>query len=234
MGAIHSNNQSAKKALERLIADLDGRDGAGGLSGQAATLARMLDMNVVNDAASRRIIEIVTNLRRFARLDEAEWKAADLRAGIDETLALVEHQTRGRIEVVRTYGEIPVVQCYPGQLNQVFMNLIVNAIQAIEGEGRIEVECSREADSVSVRVRDNGRGISEESLPRIFDPGFTTKGVGVGTGLGLSIAYRIVSNHGGTLKVRSEVGKGSEFTVEIPIDRRPPRTISFTSVYATT
>jgi signal transduction histidine kinase len=234
MGAIHSNNQSAKKALERLIADLDGRDGAGGLSEQAATLARLLDMNVVNDAASRRIIEIVTNLRRFARLDEAEWKAADLRAGIDETLALVEHQTRGRIEVIRTYAEIPLVQCYPGQLNQVFMNLIVNAIQAIEGEGRIEVECSRGGESVVVRVRDNGHGIPTESLPRIFDPGFTTKGVGVGTGLGLSIAYRIVSNHGGALKVRSEVGKGSEFTVEIPIDRRPPKAISFASVYATT
>ncbi|HEY7820775.1 MAG TPA: ATP-binding protein, partial [Vicinamibacteria bacterium] len=81
---------------------------------------------------------------------------------------------------------------------------------------------------------DNGHGIPTESLPRIFDPGFTTKGVGVGTGLGLSIAYRIVSNHGGALKVRSEVGKGSEFTVEIPIDRRPPKAISFASVYATT
>jgi signal transduction histidine kinase len=234
MGAIHSNNQSAKKALERLIADLDGRDGAGGLSEQAATLARLLDMNVVNDAASRRIIEIVTNLRRFARLDEAEWKAADLRAGIDETLALVEHQTRGRIEVIRTYAQIPLVQCYPGQLNQVFMNLIVNAIQAIEGEGRIEVECSRDGDAVVVRVRDNGHGIPTESLPRIFDPGFTTKGVGVGTGLGLSIAYRIVSNHGGTLRVRSEVGKGSDFIVEIPIDRRPPKALPPKSVYATT
>jgi signal transduction histidine kinase len=234
MGAIHSNNQSAKKALERLIADLDGGDAGNGLSEHAAMLARLLDMNVVNDAASRRIIEIVTNLRRFARLDESEWKAADLRAGIDETLALVEHQTRGRIEVVRAYGEIPLVSCYPGQLNQVFMNLIVNAIQAIEGEGRIEVECSREGESVSVRVRDNGHGIPEEALPRIFDPGFTTKGVGVGTGLGLSIAYRIVSNHGGTLRVRSEVRKGSEFTVEIPIDRRPPKALPATRVYATT
>jgi two-component sensor histidine kinase len=188
-------------------------------------------MNVVNDAASRRIIEIVSNLRRFARLDESEWKQADLREGLDETLALVEHQTRGRIEVVRSYGEVPLVGCYPGQLNQVFMNLIVNAIQAIEGEGRIDVECLREGDSVVVRVRDDGHGIREEALSRIFDPGYTTKGVGVGTGLGLSIAYRIASNHGGTLRVKSEVGKGSEFTLSIPIGLAPPKTLSTTSAY---
>jgi signal transduction histidine kinase len=183
-------------------------------------------MNVVNDAASRRIIEIVSNLRKFARLDESDWKQADLREGLDETLALVEHQTRERIRIVRSYEDIPLIGCYPGQLNQVFMNLIVNAIQAIEGEGRIDVECLREGDQVCVRVRDDGHGIREEALSRIFDPGYTTKGVGVGTGLGLSIAYRIASNHGGSLRVKSEAGKGAEFTLSIPIDLPPPRTLS--------
>jgi signal transduction histidine kinase len=124
-----------------------------------------------------------------------------------------------------------VVGCYPGQLNQVFMNLIVNAIQAIEGEGRIDVECFRDGESVAVRVRDDGRGIPEEALSRIFDPGYTTKGVGVGTGLGLSIAYRIAANHGGSLRVMSEVGKGSEFTLRIPIDRPAPRTLTTASAY---
>ena len=224
MGAIHSNNQSQRKALERLMDALDG--GPGGLSEQVATLQNLREMNVVNDAASRRIIEIVSNLRKFARLDESDWKQADLREGLDETLALVEHQTRERIRIVRSYGDIPLIGCYPGQLNQVFMNLIVNAIQAIEGEGRIDVECLREGDQVCVRVRDDGHGIREEALSRIFDPGYTTKGVGVGTGLGLSIAYRIASNHGGSLRVKSEAGKGSEFTLSIPIDRPPPRTLS--------
>jgi signal transduction histidine kinase len=232
MGAIHSNNQSQRKALERLIEELD-RDEGGelGTSEHAATLHKLRDMNVVNDAASRRIIEIVSNLRRFARLDESDWKQADLRNGLDETIALVEHQTRGRIEIVRSYDDIPLVGCYPGQLNQVFMNLMVNAIQAIEGEGRIEVACFQEASAVVVQVRDNGRGIPEESLSRIFDPGYTTKGVGVGTGLGLSIAYRIASNHGGSLRVKSEVGRGAEFTLAIPLNVPPPRTLSTASAY---
>ena len=229
MGAIHSNNQSQRKALERLIDELD--NGAAGLSEHAATLEKLRDMNVVNDTASRRIIEIVSNLRKFARLDESDWKQADLREGLDETLALVEHQTRGRIRIVRSYEDVPLVGCYPGQLNQVFMNLLVNAIQAIEGEGRIDVECSREGDSVVVRVRDDGHGIREDALSRIFDPGYTTKGVGVGTGLGLSIAYRIALHHGGSLRVKSEAGKGTEFTLSIPIGLPAPRTLSTTSAY---
>jgi signal transduction histidine kinase len=232
MGAIHSNNQSQRKALERLIDELDELDsGAAGLSEQAATLERLRELNVVNETASRRIIEIVSNLRKFARLDESDWKQADLREGLDETLALVEHQTRGRIRIVRSYEDVPLVGCYPGQLNQVFMNLLVNAIQAIEGEGRIDVECFREGDSVVVRVRDDGRGIREDALSRIFDPGYTTKGVGVGTGLGLSIAYRIALHHGGSLRVKSEAGKGSEFMLSIPIGLPPPRTLSTMSAY---
>ena len=111
------------------------------------------------------------------------------------------------------------------------MSILVNAIQAIEGEGRIDVVCSREGDSVVVRVRDDGRGIREDALSRIFDPGYTTKGVGVGTGLGLSIAYRIALHHGGSLRAKSEVGKGSEFTLSIPIGLPPPRALSTTSAY---
>jgi signal transduction histidine kinase len=229
MGAIHSNNQSQGKALDRLIEEL--AKGTVAPLGQAATLEKLRDMNAVNDAASRRIIEIVANLRKFARLDESDWKKADLREGLDETLLLVEHQTRGRIRVVRSYADVPLVGCYPGQLNQVFMNLIVNAIQAIDGEGRIDVECFREGSSVVVRVRDDGRGIPEEALSRVFDPGYTTKGVGVGTGLGLSIAYRIAANHGGSLRVKSEVAKGSEFTLRIPIDRPAPKQLSPASAY---
>jgi len=229
MGAIHSNTQSSTKALDRLMDALG--NGGDRLSDHEATLAKLREMNVVNDTATRRMIEIVSNLRKFARLDESEWKQADLREGLEETLALVEHQTRGRIQIVRSYGDVPLVGCYPGQLNQVFMNLLANAIQAIEGEGRIDVECSREGDSVVVRVRDDGHGIREDAISRVFDPGYTTKGVGVGTGLGLSIAYRIASNHGGSLRVKSEEGKGSEFTLSIPIGLAPPKTLSTTSAY---
>lgn len=190
-----------------------------------------MEMNAVNETAGRRIIQIVSNLRKFARLDESEWKRVDLREGLDDTLALVEHQTRGRVEIVKSYGEIPLVGCFPSQLNQVFMNLIVNAIQAVDDGGRIVVECFQDGPVVKVRVRDNGHGIAPEALSRVFDPGYTTKGVGVGTGLGLSIAYRIVSYHRGTLGVESEPGKGSTFTVAIPVNGARPMEATTADAY---
>ena len=161
--------------------------------------------------------EIVRSLRNFARLDEAEMKEADLHEGINSTLILVNHHLKGRIEVVKDYGVLPRIVCYPSRLNQVFLNLLVNAAQAIEGEGKIEVETGVEEDRVFVVIRDSGKGIEGSHLDKIFDPGFTTKGVGVGTGLGLSICYQIVQDHGGEIGVESEVGVGSTFTVWLPI-----------------
>jgi len=160
---------------------------------------------------------IVTNLRTFARLDEAEWKTADLREGMDSTLALVEHLHRGRIEIVREYATVPPIACHPGQLNQVFMNLLVNAIQAIDGPGTIHVRLGVEDRSLRIDVEDTGAGIAPEHLDRVFDPGFTTKGVGVGTGLGLAICHRIVEAHAGTIGVTSRPGVGSMFTVRLPL-----------------
>jgi two-component system NtrC family sensor kinase len=159
-------------------------------------------------------------LKTFARLDEAEWKSADLREGMDSTLALVAHLHRDRIEVVRDYGDVPPIACHPGQLNQVFMNLLVNAIQAIEGPGTIRVRLGADAEALTIDVEDTGRGIAPEHLPRVFDPGFTTKGVGVGTGLGLAISHRIIEAHGGTIDVASRPGTGSTVTVRLP---REPR-----------
>ena len=219
IGALQSNTQTERAALER-FRDLLGR---GDFKSLTSALAVLEDMNRVNEAATRRMTQIVANLRKFARLDESEWKSADLREGLDETLALVEHQTKARIEIEKSYGDVPQVNCYAGQLNQVFMNLIVNAIQAIDGEGRIRIETRRESEEVIVRIADTGAGIPESDIARVLDPGFTTKGVGVGTGLGLSICYRIVQNHGGRLTVESEEGKGSVFTIAIPLNAEPTR-----------
>ena len=124
---------------------------------------------------------------------------------------------KNRIEVVREYGELPEILCYPSQINQVFMNVLSNASQAIEGRGTITISTSRDAANAYVKISDSGHGIPTEDVSKIFDPGFTTKGVGVGTGLGLSISYNILEKHGGTARVNSAVGKGTDFTIILPL-----------------
>ena len=225
MGAINSNAQTAATALERIRKALDD----GRLSEETnrrrfgEIVANLEDLNAVNRDACLRMIRIVDSLRSFARLDEAEWKRADLKEGLENTLSILQHDIGHRIKVVKNYGDLPDVPCYPSQLNQAFMSLLVNATQAIDGDGEVRVETSRNADHAVIKIQDDGRGISEEQLGRIFDPGFTTRGVGVGTGLGLAIYYRIIENHRGTPNVVSEVGKGSTFTIEIPLRAEAPQ-----------
>ncbi len=178
------------------------------------TLGRLVE-SCANGAD--RIKRIVLGLRTFSRLDEAELKTVDLREGIESTLALLEHHMKDRVEAHRDYGDLPPVECFAGQLNQVFMNLLSNAVDAIEGKGDIWITTRQDGEAVRVSVRDSGKGIAREHLPRIFDPFFTTKDVGKGTGLGLSISYGIVEKHGGRIEVASEVGKGSTFTVVLPV-----------------
>ena len=122
--------------------------------------------------------------------------------------------------MLNEYGKIPLLNCYPNQLNQVFMNLLVNANQAIEGKGTITIQTVANGQNVIVKVSDTGKGIPPENIGRIFDPGFTTKGVGVGTGLGLSISYNIIQKHHGKMEVESEIGKGTTFTITLPIDQK--------------
>jgi signal transduction histidine kinase len=158
------------------------------------------------------------SLRKFSRLDEAEIQKADIHEGIDSTLTLVHHELKNKVDVIKEYGDIPPINCYPNQLNQVFMNLIVNAAHAIEGKGHIRIKTFVDRKNLTIEISDTGKGIPPEDLKRIFDPGFTTKGVGVGTGLGLAISYRIVKDHNGKLEVESEVGKGTKLRVVLPID----------------
>jgi signal transduction histidine kinase len=179
------------------------------------------DAHRVIETGTRRVTAIVRGLRNFARLDEAERKEADLHACLEDALLLIHHDLKNRVQVVKEYGELPPVLCYPGRLNQVFLNLLNNAQQAIEGEGTIFLSTQRREGEVYIAVRDSGAGIPAEHLPRIFDPGFTTKGVGVGTGLGLSICYQIVQDHGGRIEVESAPGRGSTFTVVLPLGAWP-------------
>jgi|GEM_PF-1200717 len=168
-----------------------------------------------------RVRKIIQDLKDFSRLDSSpDWQYADLHLGLDSTLNIVHNEIKYRAEVVKEYGDIPEIECLPSQLNQVFMNLLVNAAHAMEGpRGTITLRTDL-ADSgteVWVEVADTGKGIPEEILGRIFDPFFTTKPVGKGTGLGLSLAYGIIQKHNGRIEVASEVGKGTTFRVTLPI-----------------
>jgi PAS domain S-box-containing protein len=176
------------------------------------------DANQVIRSGASRVGEIVRRLRSFARLDEAELKKVDIHEGLEDTLTLVHHEIKHNIKVVREYGSVPPISVYPSRLNQVFLNLINNARQAIRDKGTITIRTGIEDGMAFVSVTDDGIGIPPENLSRIFDPGFTTKGVGVGTGLGLSICYQIMQDHRGRIDVESEVGVGTTFTVRIPMN----------------
>jgi two-component system, NtrC family, sensor kinase len=185
-----------------------------------------------------RIREIVLSLRNFSRLDEAAFKTVDIHSGIDSTLLMLEHRIKTKpnqcgLQVVKQYGDLPLVQCYPGQLNQVLMNLLANAIDALENGDHqlaadksylptILIHTATTEDSVKISIKDNGCGMPESVKAKLFDPFFTTKPVGKGTGLGLSISYQIiVERHHGTISCHSAPGQGTEFIVEIPIAQYP-------------
>jgi PAS domain S-box-containing protein len=167
-----------------------------------------------------RIKKIILDLKDFSRQDiDEQWVWADLRRGLDSTLNVVWNELKYKCEVVKEYGELPDIYCLPSQLDQVFMNLLINAAQAIEVRGTITIRTGQEGDSVWVSVSDTGKGIPPEIIPRLFDPFFTTKPVGKGTGLGLSVSYNIVEKHGGKIEVQSEVGKGTTFRVWLPVQQ---------------
>jgi len=168
-----------------------------------------------------RVKQIVQDLKDFSHVDQAEWQWVDLHKGIDSTLNIVHNEIKYNAEVVREYGSLPQVECLASQLNQVFMNMLVNASHAIgeEAHGRITIRTWAEGDMVWVEISDTGKGIAPENLKRIFDPFFTTKPVGKGTGLGLSLSYGIIEKHQGRIEVESEVGQGTAFRVRLPVSQ---------------
>jgi two-component system, NtrC family, sensor kinase len=175
---------------------------------------------------TERIREIVTALRNFSRLDESDFKSVDIHEGIESTLMILQSRLTSNpaIEVAKDYAQLPSVECYPGQLNQVFMNILSNAIDAVNPQSeprQIKIRTALEDDWISIHIIDNGVGINEEVRSKIFDPFFTTKDVGKGTGLGLSISYQIITQtHGGKLSCISTPGQGSEFIIQIPIAQK--------------
>jgi len=172
----------------------------------------------VASSASERIIKVVTSLKNFTRLDEAEFEKADIHEGLDSTLTLIQHEIKDRVLVEQNYGDIPEIRCYPAEINQVFMTLLRNAAQAIEQKGTIIIKTFSDENNVYVKISDTGKGMPSEKIRTLFELGFTTKDTRVGMGMGLINAYNIIQNHKGELKVESEVGKGSTFTIILRMD----------------
>lgn len=216
LGSVKANVDLASKLSERIRKRSPADD---------AKLVRSLD--ALDDSvstlklATERIRVIVGSLRTFARQSGTELVETNLHEGLDSSLQLVGHMMEKRIIVNKVYGDLPLVRCRPGELNQVFMNLLTNAVQAIEGEGEITVTTRVDGDDIEISIEDTGIGISEENKAKLFKAGFTTKGASVGTGLGLAITCRLVRGHGGSISVTSEPGKGTCFSVRMPIAGPP-------------
>lgn len=222
MGSITSNNDMFQRGFAKLREYLEhmSSEPPDDVIKRMQVLEKLAN---VNEMACCRITNIVNSLRNFARLDEGEFQTVDIHEGIDSTLSLIEHLSRDRITFIKKYGDIKKVSCYANQLNQVFMNILVNACQAIQDKGHVTIKTSAVGECILIEISDTGVGIAADKINKIFDPGFTTKGVGVGTGLGLSISYKIMEMHNGSIAVESEVGKGTTFTLKLPVNQEKKR-----------
>jgi two-component system, NtrC family, sensor kinase len=185
------------------------------LLGEADTLLTdsIRGLNQIND--------LVSNLKDFSRLDRSRLDWFDVNSGLDGTLTICRNQLKDRIEVIKDYGQVPQIQCAPSQVNQIFLNLITNATQAIgNNEGKVRLTTRANGGEVQIIFEDNGCGMTQEVMDKIYEPFFTTKEVGKGTGLGLSIVFQIIQEHHGRIDVQSEVGKGTRFTVTLPVQQQ--------------
>ncbi|HBA72565.1 MAG: hypothetical protein A2X82_03815 [Geobacteraceae bacterium GWC2_55_20] len=235
MGFIISNLGSLGKYAEKLGAYLDstGQYLAGSDPESLAFLARernkfkidrirkdLPELIIESQEGAERVRRIVQDLKSFSRVDNADLAYADINEGLESTLSIAWNELKYKATLIREFGCLPKIYCNLGQLNQVFLNILINAAHAIEDRGEIRITTREEEGSLKVAISDTGCGIPPENAGRIFDPFFTTKEIGKGTGLGLAIAYDIIVNkHGGTIAVTSEVGKGSTFTITLPIKR---------------
>ncbi len=235
VGFVNSNMNSLHGYVETLMKLIDDYDqlltGAGDhpeIVAAAKEMKKQADLVFLKDDVTdlvresmdglKRVKDIVQSLKDFSHVGETDWQMADLHQGIDSTLTIANNGFKYKATIDKQYGPLPQVKCLASQLNQVFMNLIVNASHAIVDSGVISIRTGVDGDWVWVTVSDTGVGIAPEHMSHIFEPFFTTKPVGQGTGLGLSLSYNIVKKHGGRIEVQSELGKGTAFTVHLPID----------------
>jgi two-component system NtrC family sensor kinase len=240
IGFVASNLNTLNKYLERLVAfitaqtQLVTRAAPAGVQQETTALRQSLKIDyILQDLGqlisesldgTNRVCKIIQDLKTFSRADQGDYKLADLTECLESAITIAWNELKYKATLRRDYGDIPRIKCYPQQLNQVFMNLLVNAGHAIEKKGEISITTRADDDTVSIAIADTGGGIAPDHLTRIFEPFFTTKDVGKGTGLGLSISYDIIKRHRGEITVASAVGAGTTFTVTLPLDAEPDET----------
>jgi signal transduction histidine kinase len=220
MGAVASSTDISKRCLQRIETAIEQSKSLEDLTDNAelSKILRILRENLnVTDVAGKRVTTIVQSLKNFARLDESEYQRVNIHDGLDSSLTLLGTDFGNRISLTKQYGDIPKIDCFPSELNQVFINLLKNASQAIDKEGTISIKTVKDNGRVHISISDSGRGIPPEKINRIFDFGFSAGGDRVKLSSGLSIAYNIIQKHQGEIKVQSEPGKGTCFTVILPV-----------------
>lgn len=213
LGALKSNLELLTQMFGNAAASPERR------GEEAALFENMTSLGQTSLLACARIVAVVRALTSFVRLDEAEFKRASLNESVQTVLQLMDPSVRRGARITTSLGDLPEIPCYPALLNQTLMHLIENACQAVKQSGEITIETLREGDHAVLRIRDTGCGIAKEHLPRIFEPGFTTKGVGVGVGMGLAVVQRVVQEHRGTITVESEPDRGCLVTIHLPLAR---------------
>lgn len=224
LASIRSNNDILSLSIQRLRDWTASRAQEQKESGECQDLFSIMDDTIrINRLACDRILKIIQGLHDSLQPGEAEHPRANIHEGIESALSLLGHQLGRRIRVFRDFGPIPEIDCDPSRLIQVFLNLLINAIQAIEGEGEIRIRTWEEEDAVRVSISDTGKGIPIELQSKIFDPGVTTRKAEGGSGLGLFICRKIAQQHGGRIDVDSEPGKGATFTLVLPTRRTQER-----------
>ncbi|MGH9427280.1 MAG: sensor histidine kinase [Terriglobia bacterium] len=220
LGALSSAIDTFGRAYVRIteLLSSDASQAGGPVAEKTASLKSTLEQTLdVAQSACQRMDSLVRTMRRFANLDHAPLRRADIRDCLESTLALLNHELRGEIRIVKDFGAIANIECYPLELNQLFTCLLMNSIEAISGVGEIRIRTWQTEDRLMIRMADSGRGIASEHIEKVFDPGFTTKGVGVGTGLGLPTCRKIVEKHRGTIEIESQPGAGTVVMLSLPL-----------------
>ena len=212
LASINANNEILEKLLKKLPENPQFAD-------YERIFSNIKNINVIDKEAIKRISQIVLSLKKFVRLDEADLQFADINSELDLTLELIKHETKNKIKITKNYSNIPPVKCYPNMLNQVFMNILMNACQSMPDGGEITITTEFSGRNLFVKIKDTGTGIDEKIKDKLFLAGTTTKQIGIGTGLGLAISKKIVEKHNGNISFVSKKDKGTEFVIQIPAEK---------------